>query len=123
MAIELTDLLSPKLMIRNFGIADSRPHNYVSTRCNGGGLGEESAKDTKGLLPLSQPDPKGGQLGLIKPHAEGRASSVPCVGQCSQPSPVHLDTKNILYAGEKSMPKLVTAESCVGEEIPDPQSK
>ena len=53
-----------------FGIADSRPHNYPSTRCNGGGLDDESAKDTKGVLPLSQPDRKGGQLGLIKPHAE-----------------------------------------------------
>ena len=105
-----------------FGFADSRPHNYASTRCNGKGLDEESAKDTKGLLPLSQPDPKGGQLGLIKPHAEGRAPSAPCAGQCSQPSPVHLDTKNILYAGEKPMPKLVTAESCVVEGIPDPQS-
>ena len=44
-----------------------------------------------------------------------RAPSALCVGQCSQPSPVHLDTKNTLYAGEKPMPKLVTAESCVGE--------
>ena len=105
-----------------FGIADSRPHNYPSPRCNGGGLDDESAKDTKGVLPLSQPDPKGGQLGLIKSHAEGRAPSAPCAGQCSQPSPVHLDTKNILYAGEKPMPKLVTAESCAVEGIPDPQS-
>ena len=85
-------------------------------------MDEETAKGNKGLRPLSQPDPKCGQSSLIKPHTEGRVSSAPCVDLCSQPSPVHLDTKNTLYAGEKLMPTLVTAESCVGEEIPDPQS-
>ena len=83
---------------------------------------KKPAKDLKGLLPSSQPDPKCGQLGLIKPHAEGRAPSAPWADLCSQPSPAHLDTKSALYAGEKLMPKLVTAESCVGEGIPDPQS-
>ena len=101
---------------------DSRHLNYPSTRCNGERLDEEPAKDPKGMPSLSQPISKGGQLGLIKHHAEGQAPLVPCVGQCSQLSPVHPDTKNILYAGEKPMPKLVTAESCVVEGIPDPQS-
>ena len=53
---------------------------------------------------------------------KGELLSAPWADLCSQPSPAHLDTKNTLYAGEKLMPKLVTAESCVGEGIPDPQS-
>ena len=40
------------------GIADSRPHNYASTRCNGRGFDDEPAKGIKGLLHSSQPDRK-----------------------------------------------------------------
>ena len=65
---------------------------------------------------------KSSQLGVIKPHVEGQASSAPNVDLGCQPSPVQLDNRNALYVGEKLMPKLVTAESCVGEGIPDPQS-
>ena len=98
------------------GIDDSRPHS------NGRGLDDETAKGIKGLLPLSQPDPKSSQLGLIKPLVEGQVSSAPNVDLGSQPSPVQLDNTDALYVGEKLMPKLVTAESCVGEGIPDPRS-
>ena len=97
-------------------IADSRPHS------NGRGLDDEPAKGIKGLLPESQPDPKSSQLGVIKPHVEGQVSSAPNVDLGCQPSPVQLDNRNALYVGEKLMPKLVTAESCVGEGIPGPQS-
>ena len=101
---------------------DSRHLSCSPTRCNGEGFDKEPAKDPKGMPSLSQPNSKGGQLGLIKPHAEGQAPLAPSVGQCSQLSLVHPDTKNILYAGEKPMPELVTAESRVAEGIPDPQN-
>ena len=95
--------------------ADCRP------RSNGRGL-DETAKGIKGLSPDNQPDSKSSQLGVIKPHVEGQASSAPNVDQGGQPSPAQLDNRSVLYAGEKLMPKLVTAESCVGEGIPDPRS-
>ena len=96
--------------------ADCRP------RSNGRGLEDETANGIKGLSPDNQPDSKSSQLGVIKPHVEGHASSAPNVDQGGQPSPAQLDNRSVLYAGEKLMPKLVTAESCVGEGIPDPRS-
>ena len=76
-----------------FDIADSRPRVLAPIGSKRREFDEETAKDLKGLLPSSQPDPKCGQLGLIKPHAEGRAPSAPWADLCSQPSPARLDTK------------------------------
>ena len=122
LVIEFTGPLEPETDDPKTVFVDSRHLNHPSERCNGEGLDEEPAKDSNGMPSQGQPNSKGGQLGLIKPHAEVQAPLAPCAGQCSQLSPVHPDTKNILYAGEKLMPKLVTAESCVVEGIPDPQS-
>ena len=96
--------------------ADCRPHS------NGRGLDDETAKGITGLSPDSQPDSKSSQWGVIKPHVEEKVSSAPNVDQGGQPSAAQLDNRSVLYVGEKLMPKLVTAESCVGEGIPDPRS-
>ena len=69
-----------------------------------------------------QPNPKGCRSGLMKPHVEVKALVAPHAGQFSELSPIHPDTKNTLYAGGKLVPKLVTAESCVVDGIPDPRS-
>ena len=96
--------------------ADCRP------RSNGRGLEDETANGIKGLPPDNQPDSKSSQLGATKPQVEGHVSSAPNVDQGGQPSTAQSDNRSVLYVGEKLMPKLVTAESCVGEGIPDPRS-
>ena len=96
--------------------ADRRPYN------NGRGLDNDADKDIKGLFPDNQIDSKSSQLGEVKPHVEGQVSSAPNFDLGSQPSPAQFNNQSALYVGEKPMPKLVTAESCVGEGILDPRS-
>ena len=96
--------------------ADRRSYN------NGRGLDNDTDKDIKGLLPDNQPDSKSSQLGEVKPHVEGQVSSAPNFDQGSQLAPAQFNNQSALYVGEKPMPKLVTAESCVGEGILDPRS-
>ena len=97
--------------------ADCRPRN------NGRGLEDEAANGIKGLPPDDQPDSKSSQLGATKTQVEVHVPSAPNVDQGGQPSTAQSDNRSVLYVGEKLMPKLVTAESCVGEGIPDPRSK
>ena len=96
--------------------ADSRPHD------NGRRVDEEPAKSIKVLASGNQPDPKNSQVGVIKPQVEVQDSSAPNDDLGGQPLPAQVENKCALYVGEKPMPKLVTAESCVSEGIPDPQS-
>ena len=96
--------------------ADRRSYN------NGRGLDNDTDKDIKGLLPDNQPDSKSSQLGEVKPHVEGQVSSAPNFDQGSQLALAQFNNQSALYVGEKPMPKLVTAESCVGEGILDPRS-
>ena len=98
------------------GIADSKPF------CNGSKVDCEPAKSTNVLSPDNQPDPKSSQVGVIKPQVEGQFSSAPENSLSGQPSPAQSENRCALYVGEKLMSKLVTAESCVSEGIPDPQS-
>ena len=76
--------------------ADCRP------RSNGRGLEDETANGIKGLSPDNQPDSKSSQLGVIKPHVEGHASSAPNVDQGGQPSTAQLDNRSVLYVGKNS---------------------
>ena len=85
-------------------------------------MDDEPAKGIKVLFPDNQPDPKSSQVGVIKPQVEGQVSSAPNDDLGGQPSPAQLENGSALYVGEKLMPKLVTAESCVSEGIPDPRS-
>ena len=103
-------------------VAVSKQRNHPSGVCEGDDLDEEPAKDHNDMPSQGQPNPKGCRPGLVKPHAEVKALVVPLTGQVSEFSPMHPDAKNTLYAGGKHMPKLVTAESCVVEGIPDPRS-
>ena len=96
--------------------ADSKPYS------NGRRVDHELAKSTNVLSPDNQPDPKSSQVGVNKPQVEGQVSSAPENSLCGQPSPAQLENRCALYVGEKLMSKLVTAESCVSEGIPDPQS-
>ena len=96
--------------------ADRRSYN------KGRGLDNDTDKDIKGLLPDNQPDSKSSQLGEVKPHVEGQVSSAPNFDQGSQLALAQFNNQSALYVGEKPMPKLVTAESCVGEGILDPRS-
>ena len=96
--------------------ADRRSYN------NGRGLDNDTDKDIKGLLPDNQPDSKSSQLGEVKPHVEGQVSSAPNFDQGSQLALAQFNNQSALYVGEKPMPKLVAAESCVGEGILDPRS-
>ena len=89
-------------------VAVSRHRNHPSEVCEGDDLYEEPAKDPNGMPSQGQPNPKGCRSGLVKPHAEVKALAAPHAGQYSE-LPIHPDTKNTLYAGEKLMPKLVTA--------------
>ena len=98
------------------GIADSKPFS------NGSKVDCEPAKSTNVLSPDNQPDPKSSQVGVIKPQVEGQFSSAPENSLSGQPSPAQSENRCALYVGEKLMSKLVTAESCVSEGIPDPQS-
>ena len=98
------------------GITDSKPFS------NGSKVDCEPAKSTNVLSPDNQPDPKSSQVGVIKPQVEGQFSSAPENSLSGQPSPAQSENRCALYVGEKLMSKLVTAESCVSEGIPDPQS-
>ena len=104
-----------------FDIADSRPRVLAPIESKGRGFMKKLLRISRDCYLQANLIPNAvNWVCLIKPHAEGRAPSAPWADLCSQPSPAHLDTKSALYAGEKLMPKLVTAESCVGEGIPDP---
>ena len=52
-------------------IADSKPFS------NGSQVDCEPAKSANILSPVNQPDPKGSQVGVIKPQVEGQISSAP----------------------------------------------
>ena len=98
------------------GIANSKPFS------NGSKVDCEPAKSTNILSPVNQPDPKDSQVGVIKPQVEGQISSAPENCLSGQPSPAQSENRCALYVGEKLISKLVTAESCVSEGIPDPQN-
>ena len=98
------------------GIANSKPFS------NGSKVDCEPAKSTNILSPVNQPDPKDSQVGVIKPQVEGQISSAPENCLSGQLSPAQSENRCALYVGEKLISKLVTAESCVSEGIPDPQN-
>ena len=59
---------------------------------------------------------------MIRPQVERQFSLAPENSLSGQLSPAQSKNKCALYAGEKLISKLVTAESCVSEGIPDPRS-
>ena len=113
---DLQTYLRQKQMIQSLVTADSKPYS------NGRKVDYEPAKSTNVLSPDNQPHPKSSHVGVIKPQVEGQVSSAPENSLCGQPSPAQSENRCALYVGEKLMSKLVTAESCVSEGIPDPQS-
>ena len=107
----------PKTVVINNGLC-----GYASEGHNGVGLDKEPGKDSQNISSQAQLNSKGCQLGLVNTHAELQVPLAPFAGQCSQLSPVSPDAQNALYAGDKLMPKLVTAESCFVEGFPDPRN-
>lgn len=71
----------------------------------------------------SQPHQKGSHPGQVQPQADTRQHDFPPACQKSVPSPpLSEDTRGALYSGGGQVPKLVTAESCAAEGIPDPRN-
>ena len=103
-------------------IIDSRSRDHPPGTCECDDVDEEPANTTNGRLIQSQPHPKGVHPGLVQPQAEVKAPAFPPACQQSGSSPMPPNTISALYAGEGHMPKLVTAESCAAEGIPDPRS-
>ena len=103
-------------------VINSRYRNHPPGTCECDDVDEEPADDTNGRPIQSQPHPKGVHPGPVQPQAEVKAPAFPPACQQSGSSPMPPDTMSALYAGEGHMPKLVTAESCVVEGIPDPRS-
>ena len=83
---------------------------------------EEPAITTNGRLIQNQPHPRKAHPDPVQSQADARALAFPPAGQKSGSSPTYPNTISALYAGEEHMPKLVTAESCAAEGIPDPRS-
>ena len=103
-------------------VAGSRHGNHSPEVCNDDDFDEEPDNAPNGMPAQCQLHPKECRPGLAKPTIDEKTRVAPLAGQSSEFKTIHPDNNNILYAGERHMPKLVTADSCVVEGIPDPRN-
>lgn len=118
----LNKLLDPEDDNPKTALVDCGFRNPTSGGLNNKGLDKEPTKDFKNTSPQAQSNSKVCQNSLVNSQTGLQVPGSPGAGQYSQFSPGPPDAKNTLYAGDKLMPGLVTAENCVVEGIPDPRN-